>query len=33
MSHPQELIKTMTEHTSIRRYTEAPVTDEERAAV
>ena len=33
MSHPQELIKTMTEHTSIRRYTEAPVTDEERSAV
>ena len=33
MSHPQDLIKTMTEHTSIRRYTEAPVTDEERSAV
>ena len=33
MSHPQDLIKTMAEHTSIRRYTEAPVTDEERSAV
>ena len=33
MSHPQDFIKTMTEHTSIRRYTEAPVTDEERSAV
>lgn len=33
MSHPQDFIKTMTEHTSIRSYTEAPVTDEERSAV